>query len=164
MKNRSIEHSDNWATPYYFYNELNAEFNFDFDPCPYNDTDELEFDGLEIEWKDRNFINPPYSDLKKTGYLKSSFVKKAIEESKKGKLCVMLIPVSTSTKLFHDYIKPNANEIRFIKGRIKFIGVNTRGEYVNWNQWDRLPPHDAVQVNNAGMHDSMIVIFDGRNK
>ena len=47
-----------------------------------------------------------------------AFIKKGIEESKKGKICVFLIPVSTSTKLFHEYIKPNATE--FVKGRIKF--------------------------------------------
>lgn len=72
---------------------------------------------------------------------------KAIEESKKGKLCVMLLPVSTSTKLFHEHIQPNAKEIRFVKGRIKFLGVNTKGEYV---------------TNKSPMHDSMVVIFDVR--
>jgi hypothetical protein len=90
---------------------------------------------------ERNYINPPYSRN-----LKEAFVLKAIEESKKGKLCVMLLPVSTSTKLFHEHIQPNANEIRFVKGRIKFIGVNTKGELVN----DKAP-----------MHDSMIVVFGG---
>jgi len=49
MKNRNLNHSDNWATPNYFYNILNAEFNFDFDPCPYN-VGELEFDGLKVDW------------------------------------------------------------------------------------------------------------------
>jgi len=42
-----------------------------------------------------------------------------------------------------DYFK---KEIRFIDGRIKFKGINTKGELVD---------------NKAGMHDSMIVIFDG---
>lgn len=95
MKNRNLLHSDNWATPKEFYDKLNLEFNFNFDPCPLNSA----FDGLLIEWKERNFINPPYSRK-----LKESFVIKAIQESKKGKLCVMLLPVSTSTKLFHDHI------------------------------------------------------------
>jgi site-specific DNA-methyltransferase (adenine-specific) len=141
MKNRSINHSDNWATPKEFYNKLNEEFNFDFDPCPLN-TEEItpDKDGLLIEWGQRNYINPPYSQK-----LKEAFVEKAIEESKKGKLCVMLLPVSTSTKLFHDKILPNAKDIRFVKGRIKFLGVNTFGEYVT----DKSP-----------MHDSMIVIFN----
>lgn len=141
MKNRNLDHSDNWATPKEFYDKLNAEFNFDFDPCPLNEGEiTLDKDGLLIEWGQRNYINPPYSRT-----LKEAFVKKAIEESKKGKLCVMLLPVSTSTKLFHDYTQPNAKEIRFIKGRIKFVGINTKGELVN---------------NKAPMHDSMIVIFN----
>jgi hypothetical protein len=43
----------------------------------------------------------------------------------------MLLPVSTSTVLFHDFIKPYAKEIRFVRGRIKFIGVNTKGKEVS---------------------------------
>lgn len=145
MKNRNIKHSDNWETPTEFYEKLNEEFNFDFDPCPIT-FEEItpEKDGLLINWGKRNFVNPPYSRK-----LKEKFVKKGIEESRKGKLCVFLIPVSTSTKLFHDYILPNSNEIRFVKGRIKFKGFNTKGEYVT----DKSP-----------MHDSMVVIFDGRKK
>ena len=142
MKNRNLDHKDDWATPPDFYNKLHEEFDFQFDPCPYQH-DTSEWDGLEIEWKERNFINPPYSRK-----LKDAFVKKAIEESRKGKLCVMLLPVSTSTRLFHDHILPNKKEIRFVDGRIKFMGVNTKGEYV---------------TSKAGMHDSMVVIFDGRN-
>lgn len=138
MKNRNLKHSDNWQTPPELYNQLNKEFNFNFDPCPLNHDLQI-WDGLKIEWKERNFINPPYSRK-----LKDLFVKKAIEESKKGKLCVLLLPVSTSTKLFHDHILPNKKEIRFLKGRVKFIGINTFGNLVQ---------------NTAGMHDSMIVIL-----
>lgn len=141
MKNRNLQHKDDWATPKEIYNKLNEEFNFDFDPCPFQHNTDI-WDGLEIEWKERNFINPPYSRE-----LKERFVRKAIEESKKGKLCVMLLPVSTSTKLFHNDILPNQKDIRFFKGRIKFCGINTKGDFV---------------TNKAGMHDSMLVIFDGR--
>ncbi len=59
----------------------------------------------------------------------------------------MLLPVSTSTKLFHEHILPNKPEIRFLKGRVKFKGYNTKGEFV---------------TSKCGMHDSMLVIFDGR--
>ena len=143
MKNRNLDHKDDWATPHDIYKTLNEEFNFNFDPCPYKH-DINEWDGLEIEWKERNFINPPYSRK-----LKEAFVKKAIIESKKGKLCVVLLPVSTSTRLFHDDILPNKKEIRFFRGRIKFCGVNTFGEYV---------------TDKVGMHDSMLIIFDERNQ
>ena len=39
------------------------------------------WDGLEIEWGDVNFVNPPYSRK-----LKDAFVKKAVEDLKKGKI------------------------------------------------------------------------------
>lgn len=135
MKDRNLNHSDHWATPKEVYDKLNEEFNFDFDPCPLHST----FDGLQMEWGKSNFINPPYSRKKK-----EAFIIKAVEESRKGKRCIMLLPVSTSTKVFHNYILPNAKEIRFHKGRIAFLGVNTKGEYV---------------TNKKPMHDSMIVIF-----
>lgn len=148
MKNRNLNHQDNWASPLDFYNKLDNEFHFDFDPCPLNHDLEL-WDGLKIDWGTSNYINPPYSDKKKYGHPKTSFVKKAIEESRKGKLCVMLLPNSTGTKLFHDYILPEKPEIRFVKGRLKFKGVNTFGEKV---------------TNKTGMHDSLVIIFNGKNK
>ncbi len=144
MKNRNLPHSDNWATPSYIYDELNDRFKFDFDPCPLNH-DVNKWDGLKIEWGKRNFINPPYSKE-----LKAPFILKAVEEAKKGKLCVMLLPVSTSTKLFHDIILQNISEpVKFFKRRIKFIGYNSKGELVS---------------NKSPMHDSMLIIFDGRKK
>ena len=100
--------SDGWITPLDLYNKLNKEFNFNFDPCPINPT----FDGLNIEWKERNFVNPPYSELK-------LWIEKAYKEYEKGKLVVMLIPARTDTIAFHKYIY-NQAEIFFIKGRLKF--------------------------------------------
>ena len=136
MKNRNLQHKDDWATPTDFYKKLDSEFHFDFDPCPLHS----KFDGLSIEWGKRNFINPPYSRK-----LKEQFIRKAVEESEKGKLCVMLLPVSTSTSIFHDVIFPHQDEIRWVRGRISFEGVNTFGK--------------KVGKGSAPMHDSMIVIF-----
>jgi hypothetical protein len=132
MKHRTKE-SDNWGTPPEFYKTLNEEFNFDFDPCPMN----YIADGLSLSWGKRNFINPPYSRT-----LKEAFINKAYEESLKGKLCVLLLPVSTSTRIFHNLILPKAKEIRFIKGRIKFL----------YNGKDN-PKY------NTGQFDNMLVIF-----
>ena len=143
MKNRNINNSDNWATPKLLYDKLNDEFNFDFDPCPLNH-DINKWSGLEVNWGQCNYINPPYSRK-----LKEAFILKAIKESKKGKTCVILLPVSTSTKLFHKYILPNATEIRFLEGRVRFLGINTKGEYV---------------TNKTPMHDSMIIIFNKTKK
>ncbi|MFW5847497.1 MAG: DNA N-6-adenine-methyltransferase [bacterium] len=153
MKNRNLNHQDDWATPPYFYNGLNKKYNFDFDPCPFQHNLDL-WDGLEVDWGLRNYINPPYSRK-----LKEKFIHKAVEESKKGKFCLMLLPVSTSTKIFHDVILPNKSQIEFVKGRIPFIGINSKDQYVNWHLWDLDPPEGAVEVKNSGMHDSMLVTF-----
>lgn len=139
MKGRDgLEASDHWATPKSLYDKLDAEFHFDFDPCPLKST----FDGLSIEWGRSNFVNPPYNRRDKP-----RFIQKAYEESLKGKTCVLLIPASTGTKIFHDVILPNA-EIRFVRGRVAFEGVNTKGKFTKTNK---------------GKHDSMIVIFGNRH-
>ena len=145
MKKIHINNDDNYATPPELYNELNKRFNFDFDPCPYNDG-KIKVDGLKIEWGKSNFINPPYSRK-----LKEAFIKKGIEESKKGKVCVFLIPVSTSTNIFHDYIKPNATSIEFVRGRIKFGKIDKQGNfYLPLNKYGKTQ---------SGTKDSMIVVF-----
>ena len=132
MRNNS---GDDWATPKEFYNKLDSVYHFDFDPCPY----QSDFDGLTIEWGGCNFVNPPYSRK-----LKEAFINKALEESKKGKTCVLLLPVSTSTKIFHEVILPNAKKIEFLRGRLKFERKDENGNFIS---------------KSAGQHDSMIVVF-----
>jgi len=99
-----------WTTPEWLLQSLNEEFRFDFDPCPYP---KPTWDGLTISWGKRNFVNPPY------GREQVAWVAKAIEEWRKGKLVVLLLPARTDTKIFHELIFPNA-EIRFLRGRLKF--------------------------------------------
>ena len=108
---------DNWKTPKKFYEELNKEFDFDFDPCPPNPT----FDGLNIEWGKCNFVNPPYSQIK-------LWTKKGYEEYLKGKTVVFLIPSRTDTIYWHEYCM-KAAEIRFIKGRLKFDDHNNSAPF-----------------------------------
>src|SRR2546427_13192322 len=100
--------SGNWITPPDFYKNLDEEFHFDFDPCPYP---QPEWDGLAIEWEVCNYVNPPY------GRELWRWVLKAHYEWKKGKTVVMLLPARTDTKWFHTWILGQA-EIRFIKGRL----------------------------------------------
>jgi|ERR1035437_2232042 hypothetical protein len=98
-----------WKTPKAVYQTLDAEFHFDFDPCPSKPT----FNGLEIQWGDVNFVNPPY------GREIGKWISKAYSQYREGKIVVLLIPSRTDTKWWHEYIM-KAQEIRFIKGRLKF--------------------------------------------
>ena len=98
-----------WQTPKDVYDKLNTEFHFDFDPCPTNPN----FDGLSIEWGKSNFVNPPY------GRELPKWAKKGYEEAQKGKIVVFLVPSRTDTTYWHNYFM-KADEIRFIKGRLKF--------------------------------------------
>ena len=49
-----------------------------------------------------------------------------------GKLSVCLLPVSTSTILFHEHIQPNASEIRFLNMSKRFMSCELRDIYVYW--------------------------------
>jgi len=103
--------SDHWSTPKWLYNQLNAEFDFNDDPCPLHGNH-----GLQREWGSRTFMNPPYSKP-------APWIKKAYEESLKGKLVVGLLRGDSSTKWFHNWVYGKA-ELRFIKGRLKFGNEN----------------------------------------
>lgn len=98
-----------WKTPKAVYQVLDSEFRFDHDPCP----PKYEVDGLTSEWGDSNYVNPPY------GRELPKFIAKGYEEWQKGKTVVFLIPSRTDTRWWHDYCM-KADEIRFIKGRLKF--------------------------------------------
>lgn len=98
-----------WKTPKAVYQILDAEFNFDYDPCPINP----KVDGLKSEWGRSNFVNPPY------GRELPKWIEKGFEQWMKGSLVVFLIPSRTDTRWWHHYCM-KASEIRFIKGRLKF--------------------------------------------
>ena len=122
--------SGNWITPPDFYKKLDEEFHFDFDPCPYPLP---AWDGLQVDWGQRNYVNPPY------GREISKWIWKAHEEWCQGKTVVMLLPARTDTKWFHHWIV-NQAEIRFIRGRLKFLSPDGK-------------------VMNSAPFPSMVVIF-----
>lgn len=142
MKQRSNNNGsnvDDWETPVHIKDYIIKTYGEYFDPCPIRSS----FDGLSIEWGSVNYINPPYSRK-----LKEAFINKALEESKKGSVCILLIPANTDTKIFHNIIVPNG-VVKLINKRIKFKGVNTKGEYVE---------------NKTGQGGSMLVIFGTNEK
>lgn len=120
-----------WSTPQDFFDELNKEFCFNLDPCCTHENAKCEDhytkedNGLEQNWGGRIvFVNPPYG--KEIGL----WVKKSYEESlKAGTTVVMLIPARTDTRYFHEYIYHKAQQIRFIRGRLKFGGSDNSAPF-----------------------------------
>ena len=115
----------NEKTPVILYNQLNEEFHFNFDPCPLNPIP--EYDGLNIRWGTRCYINPPYGKAIK------SWLEKALSEIESGKteLAVFLLPAYTDVKWFHEIVLVRASDIRFIKGRLKFGTHNNTAPFAN---------------------------------
>ena len=83
-----------WLTPPDVLDSLSAEFGpFDFDPCPHPVPE--GFDGLTCEWGQRNYVNPPFGSIIHQGRKKgpTAWVRKALDEWRKGKLVVLVYPV-----------------------------------------------------------------------
>jgi DNA N-6-adenine-methyltransferase (Dam) len=156
MKKNAVH--DTWLTPKYFYDQLNTRFAFDdFDPCP-PDNDISEFNGLQVDWAERTFCNPPYSQK-----LKEAFIRKALAESQLGKLAVLLVSVSTSTRIFHDLVMVYGR-VEFIFGRLPFEGVDNDGNWCNPGMGMvplPNPPLGAKQIRRSGQVDLMLIIFGG---
>ena len=92
-KGNSKDGKHYWLTPPELYRQLNDEFAFTFDPCPYPKPD--NFDGLDAEWGESNYVNPPFGVVIHKGKKKgaTAWARKCIEESKKGKKVVMVYPI-----------------------------------------------------------------------
>ena len=82
-----------WLTPPDLMAQMQGEFNFDFDPCPYPKPD--DFDGLTCEWGKSSYVNPPFGSIMHEGKKKgpTAWVRKAIAEQEKGKDVVIVFPV-----------------------------------------------------------------------
>ena len=105
-----------WLIPPEIYEPLNKEFHFDFDPCP-NPRPE-GYDSLVVDWGKSNWVNPLFQ-----GGI-TAWVRKALEEQKKGKTSVLILPLDNWVNLllqadaeirplgFHNWIHTKTKEKR----------------------------------------------------
>jgi len=165
---RIADPSNHWATPrdlIAWLETIHGPFarqtdGWLFDPCPLANGMAL-FDGLKIDWRPNTFVNPPYSPQGK-----KAFVYKALEQAERGNTSVFLLPVSTSTELYHKIIKVRG-EVTFLYGRPKYEGINSKGIWVNPNTADIRPEaREALELlgdrpskASPGAHDAMTVVF-----
>lgn len=119
--------SENWGTPYSFFNKLEERYGvFDLDAaagddwnmCPNYITKEMDALNPLTPWNGNNiFVNPPY------GKWIPLFLNRALKElvlTTEFKSIVFLIPAKTDTKWYHDICLKKAKEILFVQGRLSF--------------------------------------------
>jgi site-specific DNA-methyltransferase (adenine-specific) len=110
-----------WGTPYRLFDELHREFDFTRDVCASRKNFKLtsfwdqDDDALKQQWTGVLWMNPLY------GRGIGTWCKKAYE-SRATATVVGLIPARTDTQWWHQYVMM-ADEIRFIKGRLRFQGA-----------------------------------------
>lgn len=138
-----------WETPQELFDNLNNEFDFELDAfasdknakCKHFFTE--QDDSLQQDWTKYKsiFINPPYTSKVQDEVLKK--INDTISSNWRG-VIVLLIPARTDTKRWHDYIFNKADDIRFIKGRLRF-------------EIDGVPRGSST-------FPSAVIVYDSRNK
>jgi hypothetical protein len=111
-----------WLTPPDLYAMLDAEFHFDFDPCPYPLP--AGFDGLTCDWGRSNYVNPPFGSIIHEGKKKgmTAWVRKAITEHAKGKSVVMVYPIDKWVLMLVKAICGDNADIRNL-GDVKWLAT-----------------------------------------
>ena len=127
-----------WETPQELFDALDREFHFTLDVCATEANAKCEAyladglpDSLARRWVGVCWMNPPY------GRQIGQWLHKALAASRDGATVVCLVPSRTDTRWWHDYVM-KADEIRFLRGRLKFSGSK-----------------------NSAPFPSAIIIFDG---
>lgn len=125
--------SDYWNTPKTIYNHIINNLKYiDYNPensfiSPFNENTHLYY-------KDKVYINPPFSILSK-----HEFIETIEELIIFGNEVLLLIPARTDTKYFHALLKYKP-KIYVIKGRLKF---NDKGSapfpslFLKFNNYDK---------------------------
>jgi phage N-6-adenine-methyltransferase len=127
---------DDWATPPEIFDPLDREFGFTLDVAAglvnhkvsrWLGAGGIGECGLSAPWRgERCWMNPPYSRVQ------AEFIRKAALEAQYfGVLTVALLPARTDTRAFHAHVwdlehhrpRPWVREVRFLKGRVRFVGA-----------------------------------------
>ena len=130
IKATQTNNSDEWGTPPWLLRLLEEEFGtIDLDPAstPENRVAgsfyTKEFDGLSPlrPWFGITYVNPPYSEVGK-------WAEKSYQEAKASRATVLLLCAARpDTRYWWDFIRHG--EVRFIKGRIRFVGANNSAPF-----------------------------------
>lgn len=125
--------TNEWATSQNLFDYLNSIFNFTLDPCSTHENAKckkhytMKDNGLEKSWENEIvFINPPYG-----GHTKEWLIKGINETKNNNATCVFLIVSATDRSYWHDTITKEADEIWFLRGRLKFGKATTTAPFAS---------------------------------
>lgn len=116
-----------WETPQALFDLLDEEFHFSLDVCALPDNAKCKKfyspkdDGLMQTWRGHCWMNPPY------GTTIIQWMQKARESADKGATVVCLVPARTDTEWW--WTTCPMSEIRFIRGRLQFVGSTTAAPF-----------------------------------
>jgi hypothetical protein len=119
-----------WLTPDDLMEEIKAEFEIDYDPCPFPKPD--EYNGLTAEWGSSNYVNPPFGSFIQDGKKKgpTAWARKAIEEFRKGKRVVLVYPID---KWIHMLLQEGA-KVRNL-GDVRWLATEDRSQGTGTGRW-----------------------------
>lgn len=133
-----------WETPDALFQQLDREFDFTLDAAAGHDNAKVfdyfteDDDALRQPWHGRVFLNPPF------GADVGRWVDRAANETWNGaaEVSVLLIPARVDTRWWHDAVM-HADEIRFIRGRVRFVGASYNAPFpcavVVFRRWCPVP-------------------------
>lgn len=148
-----------WQCPDELFQELDNEFHFTLDACaqPFSAKCKKFFtpkdDGLAQNWKGHTVWCFPPSGVCQL----RDWVRKAAHEAKKANTTVvMLLPVSTDARWFHEHIlHANGVTLRFLPARVHYENLMLP----TWAKEGTAQPQKK-----GSMRPSMVVIFTGGKK
>lgn len=131
--------SSEYGTPLPFFNELDSIFDFILDPCALSsDPSRLGLayytkaeNGLNKEWKDNTFVNPPFGTKKSENI--RAWIDKMMREAENHPFAkyVMLLPARIEAGWFQDtilnwrYLAGATVWLYAIRGRLSFYNPET---------------------------------------
>jgi phage N-6-adenine-methyltransferase len=138
------EMREDWETPPEIFAPLHREFQFTLDAAAdvanakVSEFYSVEQDSLKMRWAPhRVWLNPPYGHRSLREWMA-----KAYAESLHGALVVCLVPAYTGQVWWHESVVDKAGEIRWIKGKIRFVGARHHAPFAScvviyhpWKRW-----------------------------
>lgn len=111
---------DDWVTPDWLFRWCSVVWGpFDMDVAASELNHKVALyltaveDGLLSQWGPCNWCNPPFN-------LAAEFTERAAVMATRGGSSLLLLPVATGSRWFHDNVFHEASELVFLRGRVAF--------------------------------------------